>query len=289
MNLPSTPAAPAESTAAPIRIWHQATMVLANFPAFACALDEHFARVARPGTQVVTHGTHPGTYATNYPGVDIRHVLVQQLLSQQFVLAGVSAEEQGFDAYAISTLPDYALHESRSALDIPVVGYSESAMLLSCMLGRRFGVLVFIEELGELVRENARRYGLGEKLAAIRHAGVSFGEIAAAFVDPGLVIERLQTAARRLIADGAEAIIPGEAPLCALLARNGVSAVDDVPIVDALGATVKMAESMVDLRRITGLRPCRRGYFGAQPPRKRLDELVDFYGLGHLRPPYTAP
>ncbi|WP_248914940.1 aspartate/glutamate racemase family protein [Pseudomonas moorei] len=31
-------------------------------------------------------------------------------------------------------------------LDIPVVGHGESAMLTACMLGRTFGVLVFIDE-----------------------------------------------------------------------------------------------------------------------------------------------
>src|SRR5512140_2019139 len=103
--------------ARPIRIWHQATMVLDNFPAFSSALAAHFARLCRPGTEVVTHGTHPGTYKTSYPGVDIRHVAFQHFLDQQFMLGALAAEDQGFDAYAISTLPDYALAESRTIVD----------------------------------------------------------------------------------------------------------------------------------------------------------------------------
>jgi hypothetical protein len=41
---------------------------------------------------------------------------------------------------------------------------------------------------------------------------------------------------------------------------------------------------MVDLRRTSGLAPARRGYFGAKPPRERVDELVALYGLDHMRP-----
>mgnify|MGYP003352760334 CR=1 FL=1 len=65
--------------------------------------------------------------------------------------------------------------------------------------------------------------------------------------------------------DRADVIVPGEAPLCVLLAKNGINRVDDVPIVDALGATIKMAESMVDLRRSSGLAPS-----STSPPPARL-------------------
>jgi allantoin racemase len=270
----------------PIRIWHQATMVLDNFPPFAQALSAHFGRLCRPGTEVVTHGTHPGTYKTAYPGIDIRHVAVEHFLTHQFMLGALAAEDQGFDAYAISTLPDYALQEARTLVDIPVVAYGESAMLASCMLGRRFGVIFFIEELAQLVEDNVRRYGLIERLAGIRVAGLKFSDLVAAFDQPAAVVETLKEAARGLIRDGAEAIVPGEAPLCVLLMNNGVSAIDGVPVVDALGATVKMAESRVGLKRVSGVTGCRRGYFGAKPPRERIEEFLELYGSKHLRPPF---
>jgi Asp/Glu/hydantoin racemase len=272
----------------PIRIWHQATMVLDNFPAFAQALSAHFARLCRPGTHVVTHGTHPATYKTAYPGIDIRHVAVQHFLTHQFMLGALAAEDQGFDAYAISTLPDYALQESRTIVDIPVVAYGESAMLTSCMLGRRFGVMVFIEELAQLVEENVRRYGLIERLAGIRVTGLKFADLISAFDEPAGAIEKLKDVARALIRDGAEAIVPGEAPLCVLLMNNGVSAIDGVPVVDALGATIKMAEALVDLKRVSGVSGCRRGYFGEKPPRQRIEEFLELYGSNHLRPPFRA-
>ena len=265
-----------------IRIWHQSFTVLENLPDYAASLRAHMAKVSRPGTEVVLHGMHPGTYASEYPGNDIRHSYLYFLHANQFVTNGLAAQQQGYDAYAISTLPDPALRETRSVLDIPVVGYGETAMHLACLLGQRFGILLFIEELIPLLEENVRRYGLASRLAAIRHVGFRFHDIAAAFKQPAPIVERFQDAARRMIAEGADVLIPGEAVLCVLLASQGVSRVDDVPVLDALAATVKMAEAMVDLRRIMGIEVSRKGYFTAAPPRGRVSELLRFYGLDQL-------
>ena len=129
-----------------IRIWHQSFTVLSDLGAYDEALRAHFRKVARPGTQIHMHGMLPGTYRNNYPGDDIKYSALQYLHGLQFMAAGINAQDQGFDAYAISTLPEPALKEKPSLLDNPVVGYGESAMLTACMLGRTFGVLVFIND-----------------------------------------------------------------------------------------------------------------------------------------------
>jgi Asp/Glu/hydantoin racemase len=262
-----------------VRIWHQSFTVLQHLGAYQDALRSHFARVARPGTEIVMHGMDPGTYRSNYPGEDIRHAGLQYLHGMQFVAAGLRAEEEGYDAYAISSLPDPALREIRSLLEIPVVGYGESAMLAACLLGRRFGVLVFIAELVPLIEENVRKYGLGERFAAARDVGFRFADVLAAYAEPSALIERFRAAARELLAQGADVIIPGEAPLCVLLASHGVSEVDGAPVLDSLSAWVKSAEMLVDLRAQSGIRGSRRGYFHEPPNRERLREIARFYGL----------
>jgi hypothetical protein len=45
-----------------------------------------------------------------------------------------------------------------------------------------------------------------------------------------------------------------------------------------------MAESMVDLRRSSGLAPARTGYFTEKPPRERVKELIEFCGMKPLYP-----
>ncbi len=267
-----------------MRIWHQSFTVLEHLPAYAAALQQRFTKVARPDTQVVMHGMHAQTYRTNYPGTDIRYAYFQYLHGQQFVLGGIAAEEEGFDAYAIMSLPEPALRETRSVIDIPVVGYGESSMLTARMLGERMGVLLFIEEMAPLIQENAERIGLAARFGGARYVGFGFNDVLKAYEKPESLLERFQTAARAMIRDGVDVIIPGEAPLCVMLAARGVHRIDNVPVLDALGATIKMAETMVDLRRSSGLAPARHGYYVEKPPRERVKELIAWYGMNHLFP-----
>ncbi|CAM3724724.1 aspartate/glutamate racemase family protein [Polaromonas hydrogenivorans] len=261
-----------------LKIWHQSFTVLSDLGAYDAALQAHFQRVSRPDTEIVMHGMRKGTYRTNYPGNDIRHAALQHLHATQFIEAALRAEHEGFDAFAISTLPDPALREIRSLLNIPVVGYGESAMLSSCLLGARFGVLVFINELTDLIADNARRYGLRERMVGVSDVGFRFADVLQGFSDPSSLIERFHVAARSQIDAGAEVIIPGEAPLCVLLATHGVSSVDGVPVLDSLSCWIKHAEMLVDLSRQSGVVRCQRGYYNEPPERERVREVLGFYG-----------
>jgi allantoin racemase len=267
-----------------MRIWHQSFTVLDHLPAYADRLQAHFKKVARPDTEVVMHGMHPKTYRTDYPGTDIRYGYMQYLHGQQFVLGGIAAEESGFDAYALMTIPEPALRETRSLIDIPVVGYGESSMLTARMLGERMGVLLFIEEMAPIIEDNAARIGLASKFGGARFVGFTFNDVLKAYEEPASLLECFHSAAREMIRHGVDVIIPGEAPLCALLMKHGVHRIDNVPVVDALGATIKFAETMVDLKRSSGLAPARHGYFTDQPPRERVKELIAFYGMNALAP-----
>lgn len=266
-----------------MRLWHQSFTVLGNLPAYYDSLTAHFRKVARPDTEIVMNGLNPDTYKTRYPGSDIRYAHLLNLHGQQFVTRGLDAEAAGFDGYMIMTLPEPYLEDIRSIVDIPTVGYGESAMLTAMMMGERIGVLIFITAIGPRITRNAARLGIRDRFAGCFSAGFGFDDVLDAFEKPDEVIEKFHASARKAIAAGVDAIIPGEAPLCVLLARNGIQNIDGVPIVDALAATIKMAESLVDLRRSTGLKPCRNGHYGEPPPRDRLHEVHDFYGIGRLR------
>jgi hypothetical protein len=42
-------------------------------------------------------------------------------------------------------------------------------------------------------------------------------------------------------------------------------------VIDGLGATMKVAELLVELRRASGLASTRRGYFGSRPPARLVE------------------
>ena len=143
--------------------------------------------------------------------------------------------------------------------------------------------MTFIEQLVPLYTDRIRSYGLSERCAGVGYTGFGFRDVLAGYSEPGPLIERFQSAARAMIkSTGADVLIGGSMPLSVLLASHGISRVDNVPIVDGLAATIKMAEMMVDLRRFSGLSVSRHGWFNAAPTPKRVAEVMKFYNVDHL-------
>jgi Asp/Glu/hydantoin racemase len=266
-----------------MRIWHQSFTVLADVPGYEDAMRRHLTKVVRNDTDIVFHGQLDGTDPGNYPGDDIAYSYLYGMHGHQWVAAGLAAARDGFDAYAMCTLPNPMLRELRSLLDIPVIGLGETSCHLATMFGQRFAIMLFIDRMASLYHEQMRMYGLAERCAGVRASGLAFADILGGFADPEPVLTRLQEAVRRIVREtGADVVIPGEVPMNLLLAINGVNRVDDVPLIDSLACTMKMAELMVDLRRATGIAHSRQGWFNATPSPERVDQVASFYGVDRL-------
>ena len=263
-----------------MRIWHQSLTVLGDLPAYEARMQAHIRKVVRPETEVALHGMLPGTYPANYPGDDLAYRFFFTMHSAQWAVHALNAEAGGYDAFAMCTLPDPMLTEVRSLVDIPVAGCGETCFQLAAAGGRRFGMLLFIDLMAERYLQQIEALGLKRNCVGVAPVGFSFNDVLAAFDNPGPLIDRFRTAARRMIAAGAGAIIPGEIPLNVLLASEGIISVDEVPLIDSLGVTLKMAEKMVDLKESSGTAPKRVGWSNAQPPRERVRQVLEFYGLG---------
>ena len=267
-----------------MRIWHQSFTVLGDLPGYEDAMRSHLAKVLRPDTEVVFHGQAAGTYPSNYPGDDIGYGYTFWIHGNQWVAAGRAAEAQGFDAFAMCTLPNPMLREVRSLIDIPVIGMGETCCHMATMYGQRFAIMLFIDRMIPLYLEQIRAYGLEHRCAGVVASGLKFADVLPAYQNPGPLVEQFQDAARRVIREtGADVIIPGEVPLNLLMARNGINRVDDVPILDGLSAKMKMAEMMVDMQRATGVKHSRAGWFNSVPGRERLDQVAAFYGVDRLK------
>jgi len=266
-----------------MRIWHQSLTVLADLPGYEARMRAHVRKVVRPDTEVALHGMLPGTYPGSYPGDDIAFRFLFTMHSTQWAVHALNAEAAGFDAFLMGSLPDPLLTELKTLVDIPVVGCGETCFQLAATLGRRFGMLLFIDRMAERYLSQIDGHGLAQHCVGVQPVGFGFKDVMDAFDKPGPLIDRFRTAARRMIAAGADVIIPGEIPLSLLLASEGVHRVDEVPLIDSLGVTLKMAEMRVDLKATSGLAPSRHGWSNAAPPRERVRQVLDFYGLGkHL-------
>jgi len=268
-----------------MKIWHQSFTTLARVPAYVESLKAHVRKVVRADTEVEIHGSHGGTHGHkpgDGPSTDVGYAYLQSLHMHQFAYAAILAEERGFDAYAIATLPEPGLREIRSLVSIPVVGYGEATMLTACQLGLKFGVVLFIKEMIPQIQTNVRMHGLQERFAGIRYVGFPSSDVLPNSGMPEAAKEKFFASARQLIAEGADVIIPGEAPLSVMLKKEGISRVDNVPIIDGVAAMLKQAEVLVDLKRQLGITRATNGYYQAQPPRDRIKELAELYGITRL-------
>jgi Asp/Glu/hydantoin racemase len=156
------------------------------------------------------------------------------------------------------TLPNPYIREIRTLIDMPVVGYGEASFHMACQLGHRFGLMVFIDRMVPLYKEQIGIYGLSSRCAGVGPVGFSFHDVLKAWNDPAPLIARFEQSARALIAQGADVIVPGEMPLNILLATHGITRVDGAPILDGIAVTLKMTEMQVQLRRSVGLGQSRQ-------------------------------
>jgi Asp/Glu/hydantoin racemase len=269
-----------------MRIWHQSFTVLQDLPAYEQGLKKRIGEVVRPGTEVVLHGQIPGTYSSDYPGSDLAHGVLYWLHGLQWIAAAREAQSQGFDAMVLASIAGPMAREIRTIVDIPVVGYGEAAFNLAGLYGRRAGMLFFIKERLDFWPEQIRHWGLTERFAGIEHAGVTFKDVLAAHTQEermdevvGKIIEQGEKLVRET---GADVIVPGEMPMNLLLAKAGVTQIAGATVIDGIAASFKVAELLVDLRQLSGMKPSNHGYFHQSPDRGRFEQVLKFYGLTEL-------
>ena len=260
-----------------MRIWHQSFTVLDDVPHYRDALREHLAGVAAPGTEVVLHGMAPGTYPSAYPGSHIKYGYLSGLHREQFVEAAFRAQDEGYDAFLIATIPDTGYEECRSLVDIPVIALGHTSVLMASLLGERVGIVNFIAELEPQLRRNIRVYGLGEVVGPICQVPVAFQDVMAAYANPEPLLDAFRATVERAAAGGATVVVPGEGPLNVFLAAHGVTRVGDIPVLDSLGTCLQVAEMRARQFRRGGLVASRRGFFAEQPPRDLVDAARAFY------------
>lgn len=267
-----------------MRVWYQSLVDAGRMPPYFEGLKARSAKVARPGVDVDFHGMPAGTYGAHTPAEVAVYPYMMSLHTQFILDHALRAQAEGYDVFAVGSIQDPALELARSLVDIPVVGYGESAMHFACCLGSRFAVLAFASGFGQMMDLRIRDLGLRERALPTVVIDVGFDDVGRALRDPAALLEVFKEAARRAIAQGAEALIPGQLYLSEAIARAGLTRIDEVPIVDGLAATLKMAESMYDLKRL-GIAVTRRGYTHARPPQ----DMIDHARRLHARPPVEPP
>jgi Asp/Glu/hydantoin racemase len=261
----------------PMKIWYQSLFDAGRLPAYFDGIRQRAASVARAGTEIHLHGMPAGIYGDRTPAEAVVYPYIAALHAQNLIDNALRAEREGYDAFALGSVQEPAIEEPRSLVDIPVVGYGAAAMHFACLLGGRFVVIAFGERFDQMLDARVKRLGLAERaLPTMLMERTSFADVGKGLDDARALVEAFSVTARKAIGLGAEAIIPGQLYLSEAIARAGVTRIDEVPVVDGLATTVKMAEAMADLKQL-GISVTRRGYTHARPPRDVLEQARKFH------------
>src|ERR1019366_10386948 len=82
--------------------------------------------------------------------------------------AGLSSEQEGFDAVVMDTVSDSGLASLRSRLSIPVLGPGLVQQHVAAMLGKRFSILTMWDRWISLYEKTMAEYGTRSVCASIR-------------------------------------------------------------------------------------------------------------------------
>lgn len=175
---------------------------------------------------------------------DSYHDLV--LADMSMFEAGLSAQEDGYDAVCIDTMSDSGQNGLRSVLDIPVIAPGKASYLTCLLLASNFGVLTQWDPWKALYRKGVREYGLEHLCVGIRSPNIMPDPENLLGGKEEVVFPKLLEAGRQLVEeDGAEAICLGSTTMHeahAFLAANL-----PVPVINPGPLTYKLAETLLGL------------------------------------------
>lgn len=180
-------------------------------------------------------------------------VVEQVRLGEAAATADVAAEAA--DAHGIACFGDPGLHAARELARGPVIGIAEAAFHAATLVATGFSVVTTLARTCVIAEHLVLRYGFERRCRGIHGTDIAVLELE----DPtSRAFERILGCAERALAnDRSGAIVlgcAGMADLChALQQRLGV------PVIDGVGAAVKLAEALVTL----GLGTSKRGDYAA--------------------------
>ena len=230
-------------------------------------LSAYLNDIAAPGTSVHVAGLSP-------PDRDFGR-LAEMRCAVMAVDNGIGAETDGFDAYVMGHFQDPGLYELRSAVRIPVIGVGEATLFAAAQLGRRLG-LVTLDPVFEIWhREQADRYGLGDRVAHVAALSCRPEDFSDAFAGDEAAKRRMlddfTACAMPMVEAGADVIVPAGVLPGLLCGGEFGFKVGHAPVVNCAAVGLKSAEMWVQLHRLGGLEPSRGPSFALAPDRAKAD------------------
>ena len=251
-----------------MKIWHQSATELGGLDAYKRAIEAHAAEVVGGEAQVDVRGLPPGAYAGIAPSAVLSNAYAYHRILSCVIENAIRAEREGYDAFVVGSFSEPFLREIRSAVDIPVASLAESSLLVGCSLGHYVALISNAPSVQWMTKTAVDKHGLGARVLDIVALDPPLDEhaLAAAFANPEPVIASFRASAARLVARGADVIIPAEGVLASVLVRHKVREIEGAAVLDVFAVTWHYALMLARLWSRTGLRVGRSWHYRRDDP-----------------------
>lgn len=265
-----------------MKIWHQSMTDLKKLVQYKDNIEKHANSILNKNVKVVPHGVPSGLYKNIAPVEILKYPYTEYLCKRIVCEAALVAERDGFDAMTIGCYLDTGLQLARSLVDIPILGITETSMLLSCTLGEKFSIITITSSMKEHLMKSAKEYGLNKRVASIIAIDPPIDEFDMEN-DSGRNVEDLfRSSCEKAINDGADIIIPGEGVLNEFLFNRNIKEYYGVPILDGNAALWQYAVMLSNLQRLSGITVGRRRIY-AKVPQELLNNFSDIHKMINLK------
>jgi len=217
------------------------------------SIDDSARRYASAGTEVVTLQPYFGAEA-----VDCNF---ESYLSAVAVMDRVLAYDDPYDAVVLAGFGEHGRDGLAELIERPVVEICEASAHVAMMIGRSYSVVTTLQRSVPAIEDRLRLAGLWDRCASVRSSGMSTLEVDD---DPQAAVRAVVAeAAAAVKTDYAEVICLGCAGMAGL--EDAVTSAVNVPVIDGVGAAVRLAEALVGL----GLKTSKISTF-APPDEKKI-------------------
>jgi allantoin racemase len=194
-------------------------------------IGDEAKRAASPGTEL--------TLLTAPFGVAYIETRLEAVIGAYASLLLMAENRGKHDAVIIAAFGDPGLPALRDAIDRPVIGLTDAALIAAGELGSRFSIIAISQRITAWYRETVDHYKMGERLVSIRALDQPIRDIGGVQDEHAARLKALCTTA--IEEDGAEVLILAGAPLAGLARR--IEGELPVPLVDPIASAVRLAES----------------------------------------------
>jgi allantoin racemase len=200
------------------------------------AIGEAARRYASAGTETVA--------LQPYFGAEAVDSYFESYLSAVAVIDRVLAYDEPYDAVVMAGFGEHGREGLQELVEQPVVEICEASAHVAMMIGRAYSIVTTLQRSVPPIEDRLHVSGLWERCASVRASGMSTLEVDR---DPAGAIRAVVAEARKAVEmDHAEVICLGCAGMAGL--EEAITTDLHVPVIDGVGAAVRLAEALVGLR-----------------------------------------